>query len=368
MNGSTLQEEILALRRLKKRGLGEKSLFGLLVEFKKSGTSSLLEYINKNRDCYDFTENEIESLKARYLEAKQILSICRHNGICLKTVCDENFPSRFLERRILPLFFYKGDIALIDDKNIAVVGTREPTKYGIEMTERIVRIISKYANVLSGGALGIDSFAHKTALDCGGKTIVFLGSSIDRPYPPINISLFNKVLDSGGLLISASGPMDEINEYSFVKRNQYMAEISQAVIVVEGGEKSGARLTAEYAFYKSIPVFAVPGPVTSEKSYCPNYLISKGAKILFSEEVLKEFLGVEESAKQGVEKYELPVIELSEVEKDILNVLTGSQGLHIDEICSRVNMNIRDLNDILLRMEIKGVIEQMPGKIFKRSL
>ncbi|MGC9043765.1 MAG: DNA-processing protein DprA [Myxococcota bacterium] len=362
-----LLTEILVIKRLRKKGLGERSLFNLLMNFKNSGYSTLYSYLSDFRLDYGFTDDEIQKLlkvSVEYNEAKQVISICNEIDVRIATCLDEDYPLVLKNNRTLPVFFLRGDINLLNGRNIAIVGTRSPTSYGVSVTENIVRTIGSSANIVSGGALGIDSVAHYSALKYGIKTIVFLGTSIDKPYPSSNIPLFNQIIEKGGLVISAHGPMEETNEFTFVKRNQYIAEVCSAVVVVEGGEKSGARLTAEYAFEKKITVFALPGPITSEKSYCPNYLISMGAKILYSERVISEFMGV--GGGSQLPNIRPPEYELSEEESKVISCLSQKNEMHIDEISVRLEKGAGELNELLLRMELKGIIEQLPGKFYKK--
>ncbi|MCX7959917.1 MAG: DNA-processing protein DprA, partial [Deltaproteobacteria bacterium] len=158
---------------------------------------------------------------------------------------------------------------------------------------------------------------------------------------------------------------EETNEYTFARRNQYIAEISKAVIVIEGGEKSGAGLTAEYAFRKSIEVFALPGPVTSDKSFCPNLLISKGAKIIYSEKVISDFLGLTDFGKNQRDDNSV-YNEISDDETSILKIISDIREAHIDEILVKSGRGAGEVNELLLSMELKGIIEQLPGKIYRK--
>jgi DNA processing protein len=218
MINANILAEILVLKRYKKKGFGEKSLFDLLINFKNSQYLDLFSYLFEFMADYGFSEEEIQKLSkesALYEDAKKIIAICKDLNIQISTCLDENYPSIFCELRSLPIFFYKGDLSLLSGRNIAIVGTRNPTSYGINITERIVKTIGNNANIVSGGAIGIDTVAHSSAIRCS-KTIVFFGTSIDKPYPSNNIPLFNKIIEAGGLVISAFGPLEETNEFTFV--------------------------------------------------------------------------------------------------------------------------------------------------------
>ncbi len=358
-------KEIIALKRLKKKGFGEKSLFDMLLGFRDSGLEKISDFLSVNGEKYNFTSEEVGVISGRSYEVEKIIDICNSKGIRIASLLDNDFPVSLMGPRLLPVLFCMGDLSILNSRNISIVGTRSPSSYGIDVTERLSEIISGSANIVSGGALGIDTVAHTSALKYNGKTIAFLGTTIDNLYPPVNIELFKRIVENGGLIISAFGPLEETNEFSFVKRNQYIAAVSQAVIIVEGGEKSGARLTAGYAMDLNIPVYAVPGPMTSEKSYTPNLLISKGARILYSFGQIEEFLGL--AGKVADERFPgdgLPALD--EKESEIFEIIGNAKEIHIDDISSRAGKSAGELSEILLNMELRGIIEQLPGKIFRK--
>lgn len=363
--------QIIALKRLGKKGFGERSLFDLLMAAKDDKSSDIISFLSRKKGDYGFVDEEIERLSViseRLLGSEMYFEKCHKRSIGICSVLDGAFPQALIKYRSLPLFFYQGDIEVLRGPNLAIVGTRTPTNYGISVTERIVRSLEGAVNIVSGGAAGIDSVAHSAAIKAGVRTAVVMGTPINKPYPSENAVLFERIVESGGILISAYGPDEESNEYSFPKRNQHIVELSLAVVVVEGGEKSGAEITGDYALARSVPLFAVPGPVTSPVSICPNRLISKGAHILYSEDLLKVFLGIIPDSKKtdsAVSAAE-PICELSPDESDIFSLLGGGVPLHIDEIVVRSKRRVEAVSEILLSMELKGVIEQMPGKFYKR--
>jgi len=362
--------QIIALKRLKKKGLGEKTLFDLLMAFRESGSDNLFEFIKEQSEggksaSYKFSGEELKqyiNILSQHIDITKYLADCKNRGIEVCTVLSKNFPKVFLKERVLPVFFYSGDISLLNGENVAIVGTRSPSGYGIKVCENLVNYLGNRFNIVSGGASGIDSVAHKSALKVGTKTIVVLGSSIDVPYPTTNKELFDEIVESGGLIVSQYGPQEEFNEYSFVNRNRYIVELSRCVIVVEGGEKSGARITGEYALSKGKALFAVPGPITSENSFCPNILIHKGAKILYSEKVIGEFLNIDSERPQDT----VDVSKLNQDEIGILGVFENGNSVHIDDIAARTNNKIEIVSSILLSLEMKGIVEELPGKIYRK--
>lgn len=197
------------------------------------------------------------------------------------TILDPEFPV-YLRKSAFPpiVLFYYGDISLINDENfknnIAVIGTRKPTDYGIDATQKIVAGISDKYTIVSGMAMGIDGIAQKTALFTGGKTVAVLGSGIDNIYPPDNADLYHNIINNGGLVISEYPGMSEPAGYHFPIRNRIIAQISRGVIVTEAYGRSGTSNTVSYANTIGRDVLAVPYPYSCEDSLC-NQLLYEGA-------------------------------------------------------------------------------------------
>lgn len=177
------------------------------------------------------------------------------------------------------------------DRTIAVVGTRRITRYGEEVTRKLTRgLVEKGFTIVSGMALGVDTVAHQTALDCGGTTIAVLGSGIDIIYPPSNARLYRAISQRrGSAICSEFAPGVRPAREQFPRRNRIISGLSMGVVVIEGDERSGTLITARYAAEQGREVFAVPGPVTSPMSRAPAILIKQGAKLVESvEDILDE--------------------------------------------------------------------------------
>ena len=189
------------------------------------------------------------------------------------------------------LYVQTTDLSLRFTRTIAVVGTRRVTPYGEEVTRKLTRgLVEKGFTIVSGMALGVDTVAHQTALDCEGTTIAVLGSGIDIIYPPSNARLYRAISRArGSAIYSEFAPGVRPAREQFPRRNRIISGLSMGVVVIEGDERSGTLITARYAAEQGRDVFAVPGPVTSPMSRAPAILIKQGAKLVESvEDILDE--------------------------------------------------------------------------------
>ncbi len=209
------------------------------------------------------------------------------------TYWDETYPERLKSIYDPPAFlFLKGDITLLDNVSIAIVGSRTPSIYGKSLTEKLAReLVQNGVTIISGFARGIDTVAHKTALENNGKTIAVLGNGLNVIYPAENKTLLDGFSKNG--LIISEYPFDTKPDASnFPKRNRIISGLSIGVLITEAAVKRGALLTAMYALDQNREVFALPGPVNSPRSAGTNNLIKQGAKLVQSvEDILSEFEG-----------------------------------------------------------------------------
>lgn len=255
---------------------------------------------------------------------------------------------------------------LPSEKNIflAVVGSRKFTSYGREACERIIEGLRGYPIVIvSGLALGIDSIAHKKALDVGLTTIAFPGSGLDPSvlYPATNARLAEKIIEAGGAVISEFEPTFRATPWSFPQRNRLMAGISKAVLVIEAQQKSGTLITARMATDYNRDVYAVPGPIFGGNSSGTNGLLKQGATPITSSEDLLIALGfeIEKQEKTQEEIYE----NCSPEEIAVLEILNEPKSR--DELLREMNMPTAKANAILSIMEIKELIQESLGEIHR---
>ena len=277
----------------------------------------------------------------------------------------EQFPKPLLEIPQPPkTLFIRGKLPNPDMIYLAVVGSRKYTSYGKDICEKLIRGLAGYPIVIvSGLAMGIDSIAHRTALEVGLITMSFPGSGLDNSvlYPRSNIKLAQEIVDSGGCLISEFEPQAVSMLYSFPQRNRLMAGISKAVLIIEAEEKSGTLITARMAVDYNRDVLAVPGSAFSSNSNGTNSLIKQGATPVTKSEDILIALGfeIEKPAQTDKEKY----ADCSKEELKIIELLR--EPLERDDLIRESGMGIAKANALLSIMEIRDLIKEELGEIRK---
>lgn len=278
------------------------------------------------------------------------------NGVCALTVDDDNYPIRLKEIYDPPAIIYvKGQNIENEDLPLAVVGARRATSYGREVTRWLVRdLVENNVLIASGLARGIDTMAHKSALEAGGRTVAVLASGLDIIYPSENRWLAENICQNGAL-ISEYALGTKPRAENFPRRNRIMSGISLGTIVIEAAIKSGALITARMALEQDREVFAVPGSILSQLSAGPNQLIRDGAKAVLSVDDILDELQLNITPRQ---------ITLSESFQgnDIEQVLMAHlvEGpIHIDELCRLASMPIATVSSSLTMMELKGMVSQL---------
>jgi len=290
-------------------------------------------------------------------------------NIKVLTFEDENYPEILFQiHDPPPVIYYKGDFLKNFDKSIAIVGTRKASNYGINVARKIAFELSKLGIIIiSGMALGIDTAAHEGALEAGGKTIAVLGCGVNVLYPPENIDLRDKIITSGAIL--SEFPLnDPVDNWKFPKRNRIVSGLSLGTIIIEGGYKSGAMITAKLALDQGREVFAVPGNIESELSKGPHWLIKQGAKLVEGvDDIIDEFQHIislnQYKSLLPVKEIKKIEIQLSFEESNILKFISN-EPMHIDEIVRRSELVISKVLITLSQLEIKKLVKQLPGKMF----
>ncbi len=276
---------------------------------------------------------------------------------------DKNYPSQLKTIKNPPsTLYYKGNL-LENEKCIAVIGTRKCSLYGKQVTLEITGELAKAdLTIVSGLALGIDTFAHLAAIEQNRRTIAVLGTGIDEKsiYPRTNIKLAEKIIEKGGLLISEYPPGTRGTRFTFPQRNRIISGLSLGVVVIEAKEKSGSLITAKYAFQQKKKVFAVPNSIYSANSQGTNLLIKQGAKLITNaNDVLKEL-----SLKNKLLSKNELIYGENEEENLILNTLKKEKSLHIDEIIKRTKIPTAKTTATLAILEIKGKVRNLGGNIY----
>lgn len=276
--------------------------------------------------------------------------------------CDPEYWPSFIRLADPPIgLFVRGAPMGPGEVGVAIVGARHPSSIGREVTIDLARHLSLVGvSVVSGGAIGIDAAAHRGALDSGGRTVVVLGSGIDVLYPARNGRLFDQILRSGGTVLSEYPPGVPAEPRRFPARNRLVAALSRGVVVVEGREQSGTRITAEHAIDLGLDVFAVPGTVTSPLAATPLALIRDGAVMIRSAVDLLEDLGFDPSVMPAESPIALP-----DDERRVLDVLVAPM---LPEIVARAaGMPTTLALAALIRLELRGIVRASGGR-FERTL
>ncbi len=256
-----------------------------------------------------------------------------------------------------PVLYTIGELTPQDEWAVAIVGTRKATHYGQQAAEETAAFLAQNGvTVVSGLARGIDSIAHRAALDAGGRTIAVLGSGVDRIYPAENRNLA-QTMSSRGAVISDYPLGTPPEAGNFPPRNRIIAGLSIAVVVVEAGERSGASITANYALEQGREVFAVPGNIYSPQSKGTNRLIRNGAHPLLAPEDLLEVLNLTMVTEHQKARIVLPA---NAVEAAIFEAL-GHEPIHVDQIGQQAKLPIEQVSAALTMMELKGMVRQVGG-------
>jgi DNA processing protein len=250
-----------------------------------------------------------------------------------------------------------------------MVGTRNPTGYGVEFAKSITSdLVRSDFTIISGLARGIDTTCHQSALKAGGRTIAVLGCGLDISYPKENDSLVQRIVESGAV-ISEFRPGIAPLKTNFFRRNRIVSGLSRAVVVVQASKKSGSLITASHALDQNRDVFAVPGNITNERSRGPHYLIKQGAGLVESaDDILASLITSEVgnvsgccSSFQDARRDE----EVSETAQLILDFL-DLDPTPIDLMCESIKIEPGRLLGSLLELELLGLVKQSPGKMFSR--
>jgi DNA processing protein len=256
-----------------------------------------------------------------------------------------------------PVLYIRGNLLSEDESCLAVVGTRRATVYGRQVTEEIVTDLARNGiTIVSGLARGIDSIAHRAALEVGARTIAVFACGLDIVYPAENAKLAREILERG-TLISEYPLGTKPKADNFPRRNRIMSGLSLGVLVIEAGESSGALITANQALEQNREVFAVPGSILSPASRGTNHLIQEGAKLVRNYIDILEELNLTIMAQQLEMKELLPV---DETESLLLKQLSR-EPTHIDDICRHSGLTAASVSSMLTMMELKGMVKQVGG-------
>ncbi len=312
---------------------------------------------------------DIDALK----RAEEELLFCEKHQIRAITYLEKDYPQNLKYLQKAPLFlFLRGNIDLNAQPSIAIVGTRRCTDYGRDMAMELSRFFAERGiNVVSGLAYGIDISAHRAALKADGMTTAVLGHGLAHLYPSVHRARAQEMLKRGGLLTAFSSQV-KAEATNFPARNSIISGISRAVVVVEAAESGGALITAQLAFEQNKEVYAVPGRLGDIYSKgCHHIIRDQVAKLLTDPQEILDDLEIQwqphsEPASHTDDQLSFNFSEdLSTQEHKVLSFLGRGEAL-VDQITAHTAIPMYELNALLLNMEFKGLLKQLPGKKFRR--
>ncbi|MGF7138282.1 DNA-processing protein DprA [Roseimarinus sediminis] len=303
-------------------------------------------------------------------KAKRELEFIQRHGIKTSFYPDKDYPRRLAQCEDAPVvLFSKGDINLNHQRIISIVGTRNATEYGRELTNHLLEELAKSGIdplVVSGLAYGIDVAAHKAALKNQLSTAGVIAHGLDKMYPAVHASVAREMLANKGALISDFPSNTKIDPGNFLRRNRIIAGLADCTIVVESGEKGGALVTADIANSYNRDVFAFPGRTSDPASAGCNALIKNNkAAMIESAADLIAFMGWEPS---HIPWQQPLLVELNAEEEGIVALLRNSEVATTDYIARSINLPVQKINSLLLDLEFKGLIKSLPGSRFKLLL
>ena len=296
------------------------------------------------------------------------------------TLEDDDYPDLLREIHDPPIALYvRGDLRkAMERPALAVVGSRRCSTYGVNVAESLSRDLASHGlTIVSGLARGIDAAAHRGALELGGQTIAVVGTGLETTYPKEHKKLEEQIIANGAIVSEfplGTPPLPQ----NFPYRNRILSGLCFGVLIIEASEHGGSLITARLANEQGREVFAVPGNITSQTSFGPNYLIKDGAKLVqiwrdvvdeLPREAKEKLFGIERTttSKSNVQPI-FEAVALSDDERKVLDILSADVPAHIDQLLISSEMNSSELMNALLGLEMKDRIKQLPGKSFIKRM
>ena len=327
----------------------------------------------------------------------QELELIEQHQCHVVTINDDTYPTLLKQIDDPPVLLYIiGEFPLKDAPSIAIVGSRSPTEYGKTTSRQLsYQLAERGITVLSGFARGIDTCVHRGALEAGGRTVAVFGCGLSIIYPETNRALATEIIESGALISEFPMTMPPRGK-NFPRRNRVISGLTLGTLVVEASERSGSLITARHAAEQGREVFAVPGQIFSGRSRGTHSLINQGATLINSVDDLLDALPQDytkvlagESLEptlqppsanqpdktarpQSVEKRSAPTpqpkanLNLTSEEQTVLSAM-GADSVHIDEITRVTQLPIGKVSSLLVMLELKGIVQQLPGKQFVKK-
>jgi len=344
----------------KKRYESLVKMFGDIDHVLEHIDESLLKGMGCRDDTVEKTLNRLEEFDSNWYEKE-----LKEREVQLISVEDDSYPAALKEIGDYPIFLYaRGDISILSQPCIAVVGTRNISAYGKRVTESIVPDLVHAGMVtVSGLAIGVDALTAQETIAAGGRTVAVLGHGLAEVYPRLNAKLADQIVESGGLILSEF-PLDAPPDtYTFPARNRIIAGLSLGTVIIEAGKGSGALITAELALEYNRDVFAVPGQIFDEQYIGCHEIIAKGcAKLITSsKDILQEFSIIAPESDR-----ESAYIPQDETQQSVLDALT-SMPQTVTDLVNKSGIDTGTMNAALTMMELSGGVKNMGGGMWVKT-
>jgi DNA processing protein len=364
------------------RGIGPKTANQLLKHF-----GSPAQVFTASRSALEkegLKPQTIQELKDSEILEKANAEIERLEALAARVITleDEDYPVSLREIYDPPIAIYvRGDLtAAVRRPCLGIVGSRRCSTYGINAAQSLARDLSANGlTIVSGMARGIDAASHRGALEAGGLTLAIIGTGLETTYPKEHKKLEDEIISQGAVISEfplGTPPLPQ----NFPYRNRVISGLCFGVMVVEAAEHSGSLITARLAYEQGREVFAIPGNITSQTSFGPNFLIKDGAKLVqhwrdvveeLPREIKQAILGVpaKDGEKDGTNIEPLfEALEFTDAERKVLDLLTSEAPAHIDQLLMASEIGQAELLSALLTLEMKDRIKQLPGKSFLKRI
>lgn len=293
-------------------------------------------------------------------------------GLTILTLEDQEYPSALRQSYDPPLALYVwGELSSTDAHALAIVGSRKTSQYGIQTARQLgFQLASSGFTIVSGLARGIDTHAHEGAVAAGGRTVAVIGSGLGQVYPPENMALAEKIASGYGAVVSEFPLNTSPSKKTFPMRNRIVAAWSRAVVVVECPEWSGARITANIAGELGRPIYAVPGQIDRPSSAGCNALIREGATLITSGHDIMDdlsLLPLESAPHESVISDSVQIFPELDGSERLIHDALGNDSMRVDDILENTGLPLPEVNALLLKLEIQGLVCQQPGGRFTRK-
>ena len=313
--------------------------------------------------------NEVAEQIANWENAVDLpaeLERIRDFGADVITAQSPTYPRQLREIHAPPIVLYVwGELTERDQHAIGVIGSRRTSHYGAECAKKLsYQLAYSGLTVISGLARGIDTAAHQGALAAKGRTIAVIGSGLTKLYPPENAALADKIRSGNGAVVSEFSMAVEPDRQTFPMRNRIISGWSHGILVVEAGLNRGALITAAQALEQGRSVYAVPGHINAPTAHGSNRLIQQGAKLVMDASDILDDLQILLPEKQKLPEGSVrPLPELSEDERRVYDAINPTET-PIDRIATTCELPSATVSSVLLRLELKHLVKQLPGKYF----